>query len=192
MATQPRTLREAAFNPRVVDYWLLSGAIILAMTIVGIPLAILWYLLGRPICLKILSHMGCTLTTRNLQIRKGWLNRVEKTIPLEKITDLAMFQGPIMRAMNLKGFRVETAGSGGAGTGYLVSLIGIEDTDGFRAAVLEQRDLLSGRDDEDPARPAPDTPAALPSSTADDEHLRTLRDIHATLERIEHHLTHRP
>ena len=187
MATTPRVLREASFNPRVVDYWLLSGAIVFAMTIVGIPVGLLWYLFGRPIGLKILSHMSCTLTTRNLQIRKGWLNRVEKTIPLEKITDLAMFQGPIMRAMGLKGFRVETAGSGGAGTGYLVSLVGINEVDDFRAAVLEQRDLLSGRDDEDPGRAAP-ADRAPEDAGGRDELLAAVRAIHTTLERIERRL----
>lgn len=179
----PRVLREAEFDPRVVDYWLLSGAIIWAIFIVTIPVAILWYLLGRPICLKILSHMSCTLTTRNLQIRKGWLNRVEKTVPLEKITDLAMYQGPIMRAMHLKGFRVETAGAGGSTTGYLVSMVGIRDCDDFREAVLAQRDRVSGREDEDRGGGT-----SAPGGATDAALVEAVRDLHRTVERIEEKL----
>jgi putative membrane protein len=183
--TSPQVLRHARFDPKVADYWLLSPAVALACSIVLIPVAVLWYLLGRPICAKVLAHMSCTLTTRTLEIRKGWLNRLEMTIPLEKITDLAMFQGPIMRAMGLKGFRVETAGSGGAATGYLASMIGIEDTDAFRAAVLAQRDHLAGRDHDDTPRPTL-IPQVAPAHDA--ELLAAVRSIHAALERIERRL----
>ena len=192
MTVQARVLREASFTPRVVDYWLLSGLLIGILTVVGIPFGILWYVVGRPIGRKLLSHMSCTLTARNLEFRKGWLNRIEKTVPLEKITDLAMFQGPIMRAMDLQGFRVETAGSGGAGTGYLVSLIGIENVDDFRAAVLAQRDAISGRDDEDPGRSdAPARAEGLPQAGTR-ELLEAVRGIRDSVERIEAQLARTP
>ena len=58
---------------------------------------------------RYLDRLSCTLTERTLEIRKGLLNRVESTVPLEKITDLQMFQGPIMRMLGLHGFRLETA-----------------------------------------------------------------------------------
>ena len=39
-------LHEATFNPKVRTYWLLSGALILTSTIVGIPLLIFWFPIG--------------------------------------------------------------------------------------------------------------------------------------------------
>ena len=116
--------------------------------------------------------MSCTLTEKTLIVKKGWLNRIEKTIPLEKITDLALRQGPIMRAMNLKALSVETAGSsGGAAGGALVALVGIEDTVGFRDSVLAQRDLLASN-------------VATPSSAPHTDE-STLEEIRDTLHRIE-------
>ena len=52
----------------------------------------------------------------------GFLIHVEKTIPLEKITDTGMEHGPIIRAFDLHTLTVETAGQSGVGS--LVSLTG--------------------------------------------------------------------
>ncbi|MBT5658496.1 MAG: PH domain-containing protein, partial [Phycisphaerae bacterium] len=133
-------LEEATFNPRVRTYWLLSGAIGMTIIVITIPLIPFWFIFGRMITGKYLKHMGCVLTEKTLIVRKGIFNRIEKTIPLEKITDLALKQGPIMRKMELHALSIETAGSSGAGAGgALVSLVGINDTIGFRDRVLEQR-----------------------------------------------------
>lgn len=181
---QDPILRRAEFDTKVVHYWLISTTVVLiacVFTVVLVPL--LWIFLP-PILRRYLDRIDCELTTRSLIIRKGLLNRIEKTIPLDKITDLAMFQGPIMRAMGLKGFRVETAGSGGAATGYLVSQIGIIDTDGFRDAVLEQKEKIESSYRFSP----PDATEAKPervSAAGEEAVLAEMRDI---LVRIERHL----
>lgn len=173
---KPTVLAEATFNRSVLTYWLLSGAVLLTICVVTIPLIPLWIIFGRIITGKILDHMSCTLTERTLIVKKGWLNRVEKTVPLEKITDLGLKQGPIMRAMNLHLLTIETAGSSGAGgSSALVSIIGIDDTIAFRNQVLTQRDLhLKG------AAPRTPTPAAVL-----DQHDHLLEEIRDTLLRIE-------
>ena len=137
----PIVLKKATFNPDVRKYWLLSGALILMCTIVGIPLIAIWYLLGMWITGRYLERMECTLTEKTLIVKKGILIRVEKTIPLDKITDLGMIQGPIMRHWNIHALSVETAGS--TSPGALVKLHGIEDVKEFRDRVLKQRDALS-------------------------------------------------
>ena len=143
-----RVLLEAEFNPRVMDYWLLSGVLVLILTILGAPLAILWYFAGRAICQKWLDRMSVRLTTRSLKIDKGWLNRIEKTIPLDKITDLAIYQGPIMRVLGIWGIRVETAGQGSSGGGLGgmggAAVVGVKDCREFRDRVLEERDRVVG------------------------------------------------
>jgi putative membrane protein len=168
-------LRSATFDRRVIKYWMISTFIILAVCVVTIVLIPVVWAFARPIMERYLARMSCELTERSLILRKGWLNRIEKTIPLDKITDLAMFQGPIMRAMDLKGFRVETAGSGGAATGYLVSMIGIIDTDEFRAAVLDQKERV-----ESEHRGGLVSTNDRPES--DHEVLREIRDILVRLE----------
>lgn len=173
--TNSTILEEATFNPRVRTYWLLSGALVMTLIIVTIPLIPFWFIFGRMITGKYLERLGCTLTERTLIVRKGMFNRIEKTIPLEKITDLALKQGPIMRKMELHALSIETAGSSGAGAGgALVSLLGIDDTIGFRDRVLAQRDRLAGA--------VTLTPSAEAANTAD---ANIMSDIRDTLHRIE-------
>jgi putative membrane protein len=134
-------IRKAEFNTKVCTYWLLSGALILAATIVGIPLLLLWFPIGKVFTKRYLDRMSCVLTDKALKVSKGIFVRVEKTIPLEKITDMGMVQGPIMRYLDLHKLTVETAGQ--SGQGALVSLTGIIDAKAFREAVLNQREVLS-------------------------------------------------
>jgi len=173
--TENRILAEAEFTKKVCTYWLLSGGVGLLVCIVTIPLLPFWFLFGMMITRKYLERMSCTLTEKTLIFRKGIFNRIEKTIPLEKITDLGMKQGPIMRALDLHALSVETAGSSGSDTGSaLISLIGIKDTIGFRNQVLAQRDLLiSGEVQEQSHRPSISGDAGV------------LDDIRDTLHRIE-------
>ena len=66
-------------------------------------------------------------------------------IPLEKITDMALVQGPVIRHFNIYKLTVETAGQ--SAPGALVALIGIVDAKKFREAVSAQRDQVSERSD---------------------------------------------
>lgn len=152
---QETNLRTAAFNPRVKTYWLLYGAMILVLTIVFIPLLLLWFPIGYLFTGRYLERIECVLTRKSLKVKKGVLVRVEKTIPLEKITDMAIIQGPIMRWMGVERLTVETAGQSGAGA--LVSLTGIVNAPEFREQVLAQRDVVAERLDRD-------TPEAGPTS----------------------------
>ena len=134
-------LRKAQFNPKVCTYWLSSGALVLTATVVGIPLLLLWFPIGFVFTKRYLDRMECLLTEKALKVKKGMFVRTEKTIPLEKITDMGMVQGPVMRHFDLHTLTVETAGQ--SGEGALVSLTGIEDAKSFREAVLNQRDVIS-------------------------------------------------
>ena len=133
-------LRQATFDPQVRTYWLLTGALILTVSIVGIPLLILWLPIGYALTGRYMERLRCVLTEKNLHVARGVLVRQEKTVPLDKITDLAMSHGPIMRSLGLRGLSVETAGQSGPGS--LIKLVGIEGTEEFRAAVLAQRERV--------------------------------------------------
>jgi putative membrane protein len=111
-----------------------------AAAVVTIPILPLVWLYYR----RYFATLEVVLTTRELQVGRGILTREEKSIPLEKITDLALFQGPIMRWLGLKGLRVETAGQSGSGSA-LVSLVGLANPDDFRDAALDQRDKVTER-----------------------------------------------
>ncbi len=132
--------RKASFSPRVRDYWLAAGIIVLGLSIVGIPLLLLWIPLGRYFTSKYLEKLECVLTDRHLIVSKGIFFRMEKTVPLGKITDLGMVQGPLMRYYGVHSLSIETAGQ--SAQGALVTLTGIENVIDFRREVLAQRDRL--------------------------------------------------
>ena len=134
-------LREAEFNPSVKAYWVLMFAIVSAVTVIGIPLLIITLPFAFWISGRILNAISATLYERKLVVKRGIWNKVEKSIPLEKITDVALVQGPVMRAFGLHQLSFETAGQSGAGA--LVNLLGIKEASDFREAILKQKDALT-------------------------------------------------
>ncbi|MCC5821822.1 MAG: PH domain-containing protein [Phycisphaerales bacterium] len=139
-----RVLREAAFDPAVKKYFIIGSLLICVVTLIGIVLIPVVLIVGFKIIQVYLDRLSCVLTEHTLELKKGIVNRVESTVPLGKITDLHMYQGPLMRKFGLWGLRIETAGQT-VGAGGLLRVVGIVDTPGFRKAVLDQRDRLENR-----------------------------------------------
>lgn len=116
-------VKVAEFSPNVPTYWLISGLFVMTVIVVGIPLIPFWLFSGLLFGKRYLASMECVLTDKSLKVKKGIFTKVEKTVPLEKITDMGMVQGPIMRRFGLHQLSVETAGQ--SGPGGELSLIGI-------------------------------------------------------------------
>ena len=85
--------------------------------------------------------MSAIITERKLVVKRGIFNKEEKSIPLEKITDVALIQGPLMRMFDIYRLSFETAGQ--SSDGALVSLIGIDDAIRFRETILNQKDKVT-------------------------------------------------
>ncbi|HDS1211790.1 TPA: PH domain-containing protein [Shewanella algae] len=171
MSTAAAPLLQARFADNLGLYWLMSGVFTLCLSIVGIPLLLLWLPIGLWGTRRYIANMSAELTERKLVVRRGLLTRTENTVPLDKITDMALIQGPLMRLLGLKKLKVETAGQ--SGNDALISLVGIVDADGFRAAVLAQKERLDHKE---------------PSSNGQDsnhEQLMLLREIRSSLVNIE-------
>lgn len=178
-----RILREAEFDPRVCTYWLLTYSLIFVASFFGVLFLPFWFYFGRSFLKRYLERMECTLTDRSLKVKKGIFVRVEKTIPLDKITDVALMQGPLMRHFEIESLSVETAGQSAAGA--FVGITGIVGGRAFRDAVLEQRDIV--------ATMQPIGPAAAPAGTEETlvmtgTDINLLQDIRDTLHRIEKRL----
>ena len=108
---------------------------------IGIPFLIISIPLFLVISNRTLAAMSATITERKLVVKRGIFHKEEKSIPLEKITDVAMVQGPLMRVFNLYRLSFETAGQ--SAQGALVSLLGIDDAANFRETILSQKDAIS-------------------------------------------------
>ncbi len=137
---QEKLITTAQFDPAVKKYWMVLALIITFFTAIGIPLLPLVGILVMLLSQRILNAMSAELFERKLVVKRGVFVRIEKTIPLEKITDVGLTQGPLMRAFGIYRLDFETAGQSGAGA--LVSMLGIVDAAAFRERILAQKDRL--------------------------------------------------
>ena len=171
MTTTPNeeVLKKAEFDADGIIKYHWMSLIILSLFIVTIPIALILAIIFKLVLTRVIASWDCVLTTRSLNVKKGVFNKIEKTVPLEKITDLQMAQGPIMRMFDLHRISVETAGQSGPGS--LISLIGIRNTEDFRREVLEQRDRMARK------------PATQTSAEPNDA-LAEIRDSMIRMERL--------
>ncbi|OFC69951.1 PH domain-containing protein [Alteromonas confluentis] len=165
-------LFNAQMNPAVKTYWLINLLLISTVTVVGIPLLVLSIPVFFLCAGRVLASISATLTERKLIVKRGVFNKEEKTIPLDKITDVSLVQGPIMRAFNIHKLSFETAGQ--SGMGALVSLLGVVDAEHFRELILEQKENLAGK----PSTP-PESDTKQSADTSD------LAALTASVQRIE-------
>ena len=137
-----KILLKATFNPIIRSYIFVYVGFILFITIIGIPLLIIWMCgLGQWYSRHYYEKLECELKERTLRFKKGIIFTVEKTIPLENIQDMTFIEGPLLRKFNLSILKLETAGRSEHQSSQM-ELIGIEDAHLFRDKVLEQRKVL--------------------------------------------------
>ena len=134
------TVLEAQFDRKIGPHtrWIMSGWLV-----VGIPLIPFWLLFSLWYVPEYLRRISARLTTQALEVRKGVFFRSEATIPLDRITDVRLHDGPLMRHYGLRGLKVETAGQSGD-TGSEGNIVGVIDAVEFRNAVLRQRQEALG------------------------------------------------
>lgn len=163
----------AAFNPLIRPYLVVTIGFTLVVTIVLIPLAIIWFLgAGQWWAQHYFDKLECELTDNALRFRKGILVQVEKTIPLENIQDVTFIEGPILRHFNLSTLRFETAGASNVHDGNM-KLTGIIGAQEFRNRILATRDALKQRGVIQPFE-----------RVGDDAQLAVLKSIEAKLDLI--------
>ncbi|NGY05015.1 PH domain-containing protein [Solimonas terrae] len=132
----------ARFNPLIRPYLVLSIGGTLALTIVGLPFALIWLCgVGQWWARHYFERLECELDARTLRFRKGILLTVEKTIPIENIQDVTFVEGPILKRFDLAVLRFETAGQR-QGQANDMRLIGIIDAQDFRNRILVARRRL--------------------------------------------------
>lgn len=144
MTSTDSLLLAARFDGKLRTYWFMQLAVVFLATVVGIVLLPFWLLgWGQWYARRSFDALICELHERSLVVKRGIFFRVEKTIPLDKIQDLTVKEGPLLRWLGLRSLRIETAGQGTPGASE-ADLVGIVDPIDFRDAVLKQRDVLSG------------------------------------------------
>ncbi len=162
-------LCRAEFDEKWKTYWFLQIMLICLATVVGIVLVPFWLLgWGAWYCRRYYENLHCTLYERSLLVRRGIFFRVEKTIPLDKIQDLTLREGPLLKAFGLLTLKIETAGQSGSPGESEAKLVGIKNARAFRDRVLDQRDALAAGDRGTPL------PAVPHNALGDQDHVSTL------------------
>jgi membrane protein YdbS with pleckstrin-like domain len=173
--TQPMVLLRGTFSQKLRIYLFFHWTAVIVATVVGIVLLPLLLVIGPPWIKRYHATLRCEVTDRNIVIGKGLLFRRELTIPIDKIQDISIREGPMLSAFGLLRLRIETAGqSGSAGGKSDADLVGLLDARALRDRILEQRDMLAFRND--------------PPVDGDRQMMVDIRD---TLFRIEAHLKQR-
>ena len=143
MTTNDELLTAARFDDKLKTYWYLHVVLISVATIVGVVILPIWLLgWGNWYVRRSFEALKCEMHERTLVVKRGIFFRVEKTIPLDKIQDLTVKEGPLLRWLGLRSLKIETAGQGTPGSSE-ADLIGIVDPLDFRDQVLRQRDSMS-------------------------------------------------
>lgn len=165
---------KAEFNTIVRTYIMLYVFGFLVITIIGIPLAIIWLCgVGQWYSQHYYDKLYCVLTEKHLRLRMGILFTIDKTIPLENIQDLTFYEGPVLKHYNLAMLKVETAGQADK-SGNHMKLVGVVDAHIFRATVLDQREKVKMN--------------LTGNSENKNEQTELLKKIASTLDRIEANL----
>jgi membrane protein YdbS with pleckstrin-like domain len=137
-------LLKGEFSPKLRTYFMAYWTALIACTIVGIVMLPVWLVLGPILMRKYHATLRCELTEREVVVGKGLIFRREVTIPLDKIQDISIHEGPLLTAFGLLRLRLETAGQSNAGTGRSdADLIGLTKARVVRDRILAQRDVLS-------------------------------------------------
>ncbi|MCF7560889.1 PH domain-containing protein [Sabulilitoribacter multivorans] len=148
MKLETTIIKKAVFSPNIKTYILIVVSLLLLITIISIPILIIWFLgLGQYISKRYYENLECQLNNRHLEFKKGVLFRVEKTIPLENIQDLTFIENPLLKYLDLRILKIETAGQSNP-KGSDMKLVGIVDAQEFKEAVLNQREVIQSRSKE--------------------------------------------
>lgn len=127
------------FHPAIERYIFWSTALILFISFFCIPFGIVWLLgFGQHYSKRYVRNLECELSDQVLRFQKGSFFQTEKTIPLDKIQDLTMVSGPLLRRFNLTIIRIETAGKSQNNLSEM-TLIGIKDPIAFKNDLLKRR-----------------------------------------------------
>lgn len=135
----------AKFNPLIRPYLVLQIGFVMAMTIIGIPLALIWFLgVGQWWAKHYFDKLHCEISDIEIRFRKGIIFQIEKTIPLENIQDVTFIEGPLLKYFHLSILKFETAGQS-AHQAHDMQFVGIIDAHDFRQLILTRRQAVRNR-----------------------------------------------
>ena len=182
MTTDAPKLLTAEIDDRVKTYLFWTIVWVSAITVVGIPLlpfiAIFYWAWYAP---RYNEHHTLRLTATGVESKRGVMFRSQTNVPLDRITDVSVHQGPLMRRFDVYKVTVESAGQ--TQEQGAASIFGIADPYAFRDAVLHNVELMKAGAGAGAAAVGVDAGVGVAAgSDASVELLTEIRDILARME----------
>ena len=131
---------------QVARYFYYSQILIIILVgiwFVGIGLVVALvhaFTLGRWLPKRQSQALLYRLDNYTLMVNKGVFFLKRKSIPLDRVTDIVLAQGPLMKACGIWELRIQTAGTGQSMPE--ASLYGLDDPEGVRDLLLKARDEI--------------------------------------------------
>ena len=181
MTNQPKSpnLVDVEIDPNANRYLFWTVMWVTAVTVVGIPfipiIAIFYWAWYAP---RYREYHSMKLTDTGIESKRGVVFRSETNVPIDRITDVSVHQGPLMRNFGVYKVTVESAGQ--TQMQGAASIIGVVEPYAFRDAVLENVELLKNQ-----AAVASPSDAGDVTTTSSDAQLKLLGEIRDILARIE-------
>jgi putative membrane protein len=112
---------------------------------IGAALAVLFLLIGGPwLSRQQAQALRYWLDGRTIRVDQGVFFLKRKAIPLDRVTDVVLTQGPLMRWCGIWGLQIQTAGTGQ--TSPEATLYGVTDPEGVHDFLLKARDEAATRE----------------------------------------------
>ncbi len=182
MADSNRTANvlSAEIDDQVKKYLFWTVMWITVITVVGIPLlpfvAIIYWVWYAP---RYTEFHTLELSETGVQSKRGVVFRSQTNVPLDRITDVAVHQGPLMRYFGVYKVTVESAGQ--TQLQGAANIIGVAEPYAFRDAVLHNVELVKQRSTETSTLPTEGTQIGA-GSYAQTQLLTEIRDLLAKIE----------
>lgn len=147
MATQAERHEFEIQRDTVRWYFLASSTLAIVLiglfVVVGICLGPLWAVtLGLWVTRRQADALKYWLEGSTLRINEGFIFVKHKSIPLDRVTDVVLAQGPVQRAFGIWQMNIQTAGSGEQLPEGI--LYGVVDAEAARDGLLAVRDQVTG------------------------------------------------
>ena len=134
----------------VARYFLFSHALLICFAGVwffgiGIALAVVYmFTMGPWLSRKQAEALRYWLDGRTLRVDQGVIFLKRKAIPLDRVTNVVLTQGPLMRWCGIWGLQIQTAGTGEARPE--ATLYGLTDPEAVHGFLLQARDDAAARE----------------------------------------------
>ncbi len=124
------TLGWLVFPFLLVGYNALAIGLFLIVLILLVAFILVWVRLYYK---SIVYHLNDTEMTW----KRGVWFRKTGIVPYNRITNVDISQGPIMRIFKISNLQIQTAGNSGGKAGSEISIIGVEDAEPLRAFIMD-------------------------------------------------------